>query len=51
MLFLEKLKTCQNPCGLLNAKHLQGFKDNRYRWELSHNWHCRKWQNKDNLNH
>lgn len=30
----ETLPTCENPCTLPNAKHLQGFNDNRYRWRL-----------------
>lgn len=30
----ELLSTCENPCVLPNAKHLQGFNDNRYRWRL-----------------
>ncbi len=30
----EKLSTNQNPCMLSNAKYLQGFDDNRYRWRL-----------------
>ncbi|STO97579.1 type II toxin-antitoxin system RelE/ParE family toxin [Helicobacter canis] len=30
----ESLATCENPCTLPNAKHLQGFNDNRYRWRL-----------------
>lgn len=30
----EILPTCENPCILPNAKHLQGFNDNRYRWRL-----------------
>ncbi|MCH5312860.1 MAG: type II toxin-antitoxin system RelE/ParE family toxin [Helicobacter sp.] len=34
ILFLEKLETCENPCTLPNAKHLQGFNDNRYRWRI-----------------
>lgn len=28
------LSTNDNPCKLPNAKHLQGFRDNRYRWRL-----------------
>lgn len=28
------LKNANNPCTLPNAKHLQGFNDNRYRWRL-----------------
>ena len=30
----ESLTTCENPCTLPNAKHLQGFNDNRYRWRI-----------------
>lgn len=30
----QKLASCNNPCVLPNAKHLEGFKDNRYRWRL-----------------
>lgn len=30
----EKLEKDENPCMLPNAKHLQGFNDNRYRWRL-----------------
>lgn len=30
----EKLAKDENPCILPNAKHLQGYKDNRYRWRL-----------------
>lgn len=30
----EILTNCENPCTLPNAKHLQGFNDNRYRWRL-----------------
>lgn len=32
--FLEKLENHENPCTLPNAKHLQDFNDNRYRWRL-----------------
>lgn len=33
--FLEnELPNCENPCALPNAKHLQGFNDNRWRWKL-----------------
>jgi len=32
--FLEKLENQENPCTLPNAKHLQGFNDNRYRWRI-----------------
>ena len=28
------LPSATNPCTLPNAKHLQGFSDNRYRWRL-----------------
>ncbi len=28
------LPSAENPCTLPNAKHLQGFADNRYRWRL-----------------
>ncbi len=28
------LPNAENPCTLPNAKYLQGFKDNRYRWRL-----------------
>ncbi|EOA2864014.1 MULTISPECIES: type II toxin-antitoxin system RelE family toxin [Campylobacter] len=30
----EILPNCENPCILPNAKYLQGFNDNRYRWRL-----------------
>lgn len=30
----ENLITCENPCTLSNARYLQGFNDNRYRWRL-----------------
>lgn len=30
----DELPNCENPCTLPNAKHLQGFKDNRYRWRI-----------------
>lgn len=30
----NKLATSKNPCLLPNAKHLQGFDDNRYRWRV-----------------
>lgn len=30
----NKLATSENPCLLPNAKHLQGFDDNRYRWRI-----------------
>ncbi|MCD8204442.1 MAG: hypothetical protein LUC16_01250 [Coprobacillus sp.] len=30
----ETLAKAENPCMLPNAKHLQGFRDNRYRWRL-----------------
>lgn len=30
----ETLPNAENPCTLPNAKHLQGFTDNRYRWRL-----------------
>lgn len=34
-IFIEKkLESTENPCILPNAKHLQGFKDNRYRWRI-----------------
>lgn len=33
--FLEnELPNCENPCALPNAKHLQGFSDNRWRWRI-----------------
>lgn len=32
--FIEEKLTTENPCILPNAKHLQGFNDNRYRWRL-----------------
>lgn len=33
--FLDnELPNCENPCALPNAKHLQGFSDNRWRWKL-----------------
>ena len=28
------LATTENPCTLPNAKHLQGYSDNRYRWRI-----------------
>lgn len=35
LLFLyQKLSNCDNPCNLPNAKKLQGFLDNRYRWRI-----------------
>lgn len=34
VIFIEKKLTSENPCALPNAKHLQGFNDNRYRWRL-----------------
>ena len=35
MEFLDnKLANSENPCLLPNAKHLQGFDDNRYRWRV-----------------
>lgn len=34
-IFLEsELPNCENPCLLRNAKYLQGFSDNRYRWKI-----------------
>lgn len=30
----EILAVDENPCKLINAKHLQGYTDNRYRWRL-----------------
>lgn len=30
----DKLANSENPCFLPNAKHLQGFDDNRYRWRV-----------------
>lgn len=30
----NKLANCENPCLLPNAKYLQGFDDNRYRWRV-----------------
>ncbi|MGX3044751.1 type II toxin-antitoxin system RelE family toxin [Helicobacter sp. T3_23-1056] len=30
----DDLSNADNPCKLPNAKHLQGFSDNRYRWRL-----------------
>lgn len=30
----NKLPNCENPCALQNAKHLQGFSDNRWRWRI-----------------
>lgn len=34
VIFIEKKLTTDNPCTLPNAKRLQGFNDNRYRWRL-----------------
>lgn len=30
----DELPNCENPCTLPNAKRLQGFKNNCYRWRL-----------------
>ena len=30
----NELPNCENPCALPNAKHLQGFSDNRWRWRI-----------------
>lgn len=30
----DELPNCENPCKLSNAKHLQGFSDNRWRWKI-----------------
>ena len=34
VIFIENKLTTENPCTLPNAKHLQGFNDNRYRWRI-----------------